>query len=187
MYLTGSVIRIRGVPILIRDAEDMKPNKSFKILYSPLGSGKILLEHYPSKCIDLSPVPLGFMNLPGKYSMTVLRLPKRMWKVGLNRNNISMINPITKKWADATYYLHTIELAKTILGDFPSLEEAIRLVGKGDYTSCAFSRDFAVGYDGIIIHKHCGHVGNFGKKEPLKRNYQYLKETLELQTKGRVK
>ena len=166
MYLTGSIIRVNGDPVIITD---LAPHNKgvYRIYY-------IQLEDYfkderdigiittDSKNIDLSPVELGFCNfkINGEHNtFYTYRSPQRMWKIGLHLNNfmINSLEPL-EFFFENSRILYSKSLEDTIKNKYPSFDECIIKIHKPHIKSIAFSRDFALSSD-RIYYKLFGTVG----------------------------
>ncbi len=122
--------------------------------------------------LDMSPVPLGFINYNG-YSYFAARKPmRRDWRQGLRANNTVIIGRHGGIKLDKRVYK---PLAKTILGKYPTFEDSLIEVRELGAAQCAFSRGFGVTATNKIIYKGDYIVGKIKGDTPiLDDNYKYL-------------
>jgi hypothetical protein len=172
--LTGTLVRVNKAPIYIIDVHNADRRRSYELEVQYLSNGKVGTIPY-DKNVDLSPVPLGNTNYQGG-SYFVSRVPARMWKQGLNENNMHCWDfegrnvriPITSKC-----------LIDTIDGKYPLFKEAFEAVYKEKVRSMAFSRDFSIRPNVLVYHSRV-EVGNLnGKDIQLFDKFFYLKELLQ--------
>lgn len=123
----------------------------------------------------LSSPPLGYCNLTS-YATYASRLAKReSWKQGINYNNLHFKN----NGKDSVTFE---ELSKTILGEYPTILEAIKLCKEEKVSSVAFSRNFALNSGGKILYRGREDVGvvDFNRKNiSLYEDKFFLKELLQ--------
>lgn len=148
--LLGTIVRLGKEPIKIA-AIDVNGGVMFNYLHNM---------EKPELCklrdIDITPVPLGFVNFDGRAFYTS-RIPKREdWKQGLRDNTLS----VAVSWSD---------LRLTILGKFPSLREATLTLNKRRTHSIAFDRNWAITVDMKLKYKEWD-VGEF--IDPIERRYK---------------
>lgn len=94
-------------------------------------------QHINLKDIDLTPVPLGFANL-GNVMAYLCRKPMRKdWKQGLS------VNSLVSYGLDKRDF-HLLQICDTVLGKYPTLQEAKDFVSVRINNSKAFSRDFGL-------------------------------------------
>lgn len=123
--------------------------------------------------IDLTPVPLGFVNLPGGNAVFTCRKPmRRDWKQGLSPNSIVVYGGEGR--------LNNFKpLIQPILKQYPNFATAVTNLSKRK--SCAFSRDFAVERSdtGISLKYRKYVVGSIDNGRPvLDPNYFFLDQHL---------
>lgn len=96
---------------------------------------------------------LGYVNTQFKQAIYLFRSPVRQYRVGFTRGNVGAVDPwgIAPDFFGSWPFLSGVE--DTLKGIFPSLEEALQLVGGGGYKSVAFDRQFAVNYKGFVYYK----------------------------------
>lgn len=150
------VLTKRGTPILVNDVINGKVVYSIGPELSRRGSCDL------SK-VNVSPPPLGYLNLYRGCTF-LSRVPKRRdWRQGLRPNNVK-----TGSGDSATFSM----INSYYRQKYPSFQEALL---KG---SCAFSRVFAV--DGSALMYKGGLVGNIINGEPrLLPEYEFLSGLLE--------
>lgn len=119
--------------------------------------------------VDISPVPLGYMNYDG-IATYLTRKPERCSKQGLTERTIHAEG--RANWLGIPFK----SLAKTINNEYPSIEEALDTISKRG-RSCAWHRCFAVSKNGLEYKgKTVGTVSKIGIS--LDKNYHYLTEFL---------
>lgn len=138
-------------------------------------SQKMQVIRLPDEQLDITPVPLGYVNSNAS-CFYVRRLPHRRYKQGLNKYNIRADSLMNLRGLLSSKYL-----ASCIMGDYPSFEEAVGLLNEGR-ERVAFSRRFALQREPIGLQfleyrsERCGWVS---KGEPvLGEGFEYLKEEL---------
>ena len=136
--------------------------------------------------VNLVPVKLGYV-FTGETVAYVMRKPTRKYQQGLNRHNI-VVSTLKKGEGEKAprpryeFDLAGQEICQTILGKYPDVGTAFQKVRSGEREAMAFSREWAVGTDGvdtIVYHKASvvGFVTNTSVK--LLPEYAFLKESLE--------
>lgn len=195
-YLVGSVVRdSSGMPVYIVDVSNRGRGISATVLYFDQR------EHVniPVTKLNLKPVPLGMCNwndlaAGGKKfvdAAMLYRLPSRQWKVGITTRTMKIV-PVRSGEGDSIWLrlekiqvLQSMALRSTILGEFPSLEEALDRIKGTTYRSVAFSRRFAVKSKGILNYKNEPQpVGQIIRGSPeLFKSYEFLKEQLQEDTR----
>lgn len=161
--LTGTIVRhaSTATPVLVEGVSHGDGSTAVRFLLS--GNRKIV----KLRELDLSPVPLGYVNRNGEDAVWCCRVPKRNdWRQGLRDNTLYAINAFDRP--------EDGDLARCITNNYPKLKDAMN---KGRLV--AFSRDWAV--SGTAIHHGLlGVVGHINNNElVLKDQYVYLKEDLE--------
>lgn len=179
-YLRHCIIRLNEEPIYVLGVTSL--------------SGEGLLYSFPHRMdvnddmkkinlkdedIDMTPVPLGFVNfstfISKAYAYSVTRLPVRAWKVGLTTNNMTVLN----RDIEHKQLMFSEGFRRTVIGAFPSLDECIKK--HKEVNSIAFSRHFSVDCFGNLFHhlieEPVGSVYN-NKELKLKERYTFLTEAL---------
>ncbi len=201
-YLTGCIIRTtEGEPIVVlecfapRDERDDQAARQPK--FGGITAAHLIMDGatiwVDKDRLDLSPVPLGFINITNAGGrprvVYTSRLPARIWKVGLTNHSIILTAPYPDAWQPAIGAVWKRScMADTIRGHFPSLQacqKAIRKDTRNDML--AFSRRFALRSGNKLYYKTLGEpVGVLRAGVPdLFEDYQYLKEVLEEDQNGR--
>jgi hypothetical protein len=119
------------------------------------------------KELDLSPIPLGFVNTPSAV-VNMYRLPSRLQKVGLCEDNtVCHINNQQR-----TTLTRTFNHARN---DYPSFEEACKTEASG----IAFNRKYAI-IDSQLFHSRLNDpIGTIKNSAiQLHKNYIYLSDEL---------
>lgn len=180
-YLGSSIVRYNGKPIYIQQCTAGANAGQYLIRYCSLDMARddeqeVRICNYPDDVIDLTPVPLGMVNVPGGI-VHVCRSPHRQWKIGLSSRNVSMkiLHCKTDKALVAANRLPFSEhLEDTILGKYPTLDKILgmaRPIG-------AFSRRFGV-IDKHLAYRTRHRVGKIIHGRPvLDDNFFYLREVL---------
>ena len=139
-----------------------------------LKSGRMSSIEYES--LDMSPVPLGFMNYDGEGIFAARKPMRRDWRQGLRSHNIMLYNKrigmlnLTDDMSKA--------LADTIMNKYPTLEFCVDKIKNG-YGSLAFCRGFSVAKGGILYYKGEFEVGKVENYKPvLHPKYVYLDRVL---------
>lgn len=189
-YLNGGVVRHKGVPVVVKEVflyeADGGVHKAvrYNVLDTAQRGGWCLI-----KDLDLTPVPLGMVNLVKngviRDAAYLTRTPERRWKIGLTQNATRIFavrrgpdaairtTPINEWWYSA--------LPSTIRGDYPKLEEAMLLMGASRRRAIAFSRNFAIDGERKLLYRHNAEpVGMVTErlKPLLYGQYKWLQEQL---------
>jgi len=125
--------------------------------------------------LTFEPLELGYINYHGTL-MWLYRTPKRMWKAGLNEDNVTAKGG----WVDGAVF-KSLGLYNTLMDIYPSMKDAY-VESQINNRNVAFHRDFAflftypiaVAYKGDKI----GEVTEAGNLKILEE-FDYLKEQLE--------
>lgn len=187
-YLGETVITFKSKPIYIYGIDTGRHSKNFELHYYDVGDdehkSKFILSD--NSDIDMTPVPLGLMsnksNMKHSCGM-VMRMPLRMYKIGLNRSNVRVENTVPS--LNARYrsrnseLLTSKELRDTVAGDYPRYSECFKASAK-DGNALAFSRRFAVCGEQLYYKALGVAVGGAKPSGPsLDENCFFLKEALE--------
>lgn len=131
--LNGSVVRHEDRPVWCEFVED--GNARVKYMGTDRWSNVPYME------LDLTPVPLGNVNING-FVVYVSRMPKRRdWRQGLRLANMRFDGVI----GNARINIVSNELANTILGAYPDITDCFDRIGNGECNGSAFSHHFSVG------------------------------------------
>jgi hypothetical protein len=165
--LDGTIVMLKGEPIYVKEVLD-----NGDLIYSPLAAPDT---DYLTALSELDVVgqnQLGYVNYGGS-AYYLMRKPIRGdWRQGLRMANLAFAGE------EGFGRLPFRELRQTILGQYPSFEEAIDLVKDEHWERCAFSRGFAVNRSGSLLYKQ-RIVGSYDKIVTLMEHYKYLTEYLE--------
>jgi len=132
---------------------------------------------FNSETMDLSPLPLGYVNLnrpfqKGAYVVGVHRIPVRNARVGIHSGNVLFSNK-EGRWN----LFFTKNMEDTMMGRYPSLMDALDRAGKTGM--CAFSRNFAVSNSKLYHVYYEEPVGShMGGRLSLDPDFRYLGELL---------
>lgn len=148
MYFRTTVL-YKGVPIYVEEI----PSRHDMVGVN-LSSGKRL--NFKFKHGDLLPPDghVGFVNYRG-YAVYVKRCPRRIYHVGLASGNItSVVVPaaIGVRVSESTI-LRTKNIADSMIGIYPTLEEALEQLERGDVNAVAFNKQFAITKGKSIYYK----------------------------------
>ena len=178
--ISGSVVRHNDVPVYVEHISG-GGMAHIRKLASDKGFHEVDYEE-----LDMTPVPLGFVNTIYGVSFA-RRVPKRRdWRQGL-RDIILMVECVLG--APTRIRSTSAELLNTILNIYPSASACVEAIECGEAVGMAFSRVFCVGNkekEGYALHYRIGHHvgwisigpdGNINTK--LKPEYDYLKEFLQ--------
>ena len=116
--LSDTIVRLKeGEPVMIMgvSGNDRDIIASY-LLLKDMAEGACKVED-----LDLSPVPLGYVNAHGR-SYYCVRQPRRRWKHGLDNGSLKTINSPNRFRADGETYP---ALASTIKRDYPTMEEGM--------------------------------------------------------------
>lgn len=182
--LDNSVVTCGGKPVYIKLVDTGKFGNMIAY-YFDINTGRNGEEPLNSLKWDFEPVSLGFSAYtedkvePTRY---IYRVPYRMWKLGLASGNIAHRDAHQFSYHNYRYnddeLLGSQILAKTILGDYPDLNEANKLSDKHE-CPIAFSRSFCVEH-GWLFYKWLGcPVGEITLRKPkLYEEFNYLSQVL---------
>ena len=166
MRLRKSVIRVGRLPVWVERIEGIPGEWELHVV--PLDGGLPFCVMLEENDVDLTPVPLGYVNLGDRVAY-VQRIPARKYKQGLNNENF---------WGDVD--LRGNDLANCILGKYPTYAKAIETVIRMQ-CDVAFSRHWAVAHQGHRIMyrgRDVGHYKEDGKVE-LSPGNEHLIECLQ--------
>jgi hypothetical protein len=152
-------------------------SKANGVIADEMSSGNQI--QFPYNELDLTPVPLGYVNRGAKGAIYIVRTPKRNdWKQGARAENLRFLfsreglKPQKKLIRDLDDRLIEVEadpavpifrmpdpqqLANTIEGRFPSFDEAVALTRKNN--EVAYNRNFSINLEGFIFHKGAHRIG----------------------------
>ena len=165
LYLVDSIIRYNSEPVFVRGV-----GGNFEVVANNLAKGGLVKFNLNSELVDLTPIPLGYLNTRGR-AFYVSRKPKRSWRQGLSSSNLR--NP--RHWE----LVLSKRLANLINGDYPPfLEVLVKFKDGGEVEEMAFSRRFAISREGSLYYKgeEVGHLKD--NNLTLHNDYQYLTEVL---------
>lgn len=191
-YLRASVIRVDNKPVYVMDvvmSDGRKIDNPLLLQYTPLEDINEDVRTLPLKDerVDMNPVPLGFLNYlneDGYTSYYISRFPSRKWKIGLSKENISVMMP---GGYEADRYIvqkvfPTKLMVNTIIGKYPSVKQIITGF-KRHRGSRAFSRRFTI-TDQLTVYyktleKPVGQVDSGKSTIKLFDEFFYLREVLK--------
>lgn len=165
-YLNSSIITYDGVPTYIEGVDE-----EFQALGVKLDSGdRVRFNVNEDKLVDLKPFKLGYLNYNGQ-AYYIARKPKRSWRQGLSKNNLS---------GSANWRLVCSQaLVSVVQNKYPTFGVCLDSVSGGLCSSASFHRLFRVrGVDGELVldyKERC--VGKLnGGEVALKEEYDHLRE-----------
>lgn len=174
LRLHRSVVRLGDSPVFVEDVIGLKD-----VMVTHLLSGNT--EKVKVDKLDLSPVPLGYVLTEERGLLLATRKPTRKFKQGLTQENLFTKSVLSDSPARLIYTSKS--MAKTIVGDYPTVGDAFQRVRSGSIKACPFSREWAVADNGedlcvVFRGEVVGYVGdNFLRILPERA---YLKESLQL-------
>ncbi len=185
LYLVGSVIRVGGVPIYVTDVRNSRSLGLIITYISLTNADKKTkeIDIYNSK-VDMTPVPLGFLNFQSfgrpKIAIRAFRTPSRQWRIGLTIDNLRLRPDRYNDHETKRKVIHSLSFKKSVCGEFPSLPKVLKMIKDKKANSQAFSRNFAIGKNGVRFIQLEEPVGKILKGEiMLFDDYLYLSELLE--------
>lgn len=165
--LVDTVISIDQVPCYVMAVSDDR-----KIKYKTFPAGVLQVCSLDSDKIDLTPLPLGYVNFK-RGSTYLTRIPQRRWKQGLDYRGIRSqgLDYREDDWFTSRAMLDCFNTK------YPSYLEALFLLEE-DRPCVAFSSKWAVDYEGAVFFRGTK-VGKIEGEITLKETYGYLQEMLE--------
>lgn len=165
--LAETIVRKGEEPIFVH-----KVSRGMQVTYHSLSDKEGEEKVCKIEELNLKPVSLGYCNF-NKQVVYLSRLPmRRDWRQGLRRGNFVGIGEvdINRLGYDA--------IGKTIEGVYPSFEKCVSLLGK--VRAIAWSRNWALRHDGVVMYKGDKAVGNLVEgKIVLDTRFHYLSQALE--------
>lgn len=176
--LVGTIVRRLedGYPVKIHQVQGN--NRKMSVSAQPLDLEYIQV--IPLSGLNLEPVKLGFCrSTSGKVGVSfIARTPLRHdWRQGLRANNIRIL------YGDDYRFCSNRELTKTIMGVYPSFEEALDSSVNNPGVIIPFGRAWAIQTKGKepvsrILYKWIGPVGDVIRgKVDFEDGYRYLLES----------
>jgi hypothetical protein len=176
--LKNSIVRLKNEPVTVINLD----LATGEVVYSGLGK-KGNYKAAPLEEFDLSPIPLGYVNLHQQCTL-VSRRPERYYKQGLTTSTYqSSPFPCT---------LHSKEFYNTVIGRYPKPIDCLEKIVCGEATTQAFSRCFAFVDNGltkestvglvfrrVLVGKAIWNPAGKNINYQLEEQYQYLQEMLE--------
>ena len=127
---------------------------------------RILSNNTQDKCklaeLDISPVPLGYVNLNNKASYLTRKPMRQDWRQGFRNVSAAFVD-YPMHWEDINFK----KLSDTIEGIFPTFKQVIGKVVRNpnaEVGSMAFSRELAINTKKNLLYKtmHVGDVDDEG-------------------------
>ena len=182
MRLDGCIIRVGPHPVRVISIEEGYDERNdrdgYKVYFRYLKSNREDYTMLIEENVDISPVPLGYVNLDTETVYTQ-RIPERRWKQGLCAEGFHAIGRaslITEVFNNGTC------LADTILGNYPPFKNSLQLMQHPQTISTAFCRIFAIQKkeENEYLLMHIGReVGKIENERPtLNNSFTHLTEAL---------
>lgn len=180
LRLRHSVVLFERKPVIVMDVRDVE-----NVVVQDILSGDD--KHAKVSELDLQPshAPLGYVMTPHGVYMA-MRKPVRKYKQGLTQDNLIVKGVLQKRGEDVPrrpVHFSSVELAKTMVGDFPDIGKAFQSVRSGDKKIVPFSRDWAIAdHEDDLSIVFRGEVVGFATDNSVKLLPErfYLRESLEL-------
>jgi hypothetical protein len=163
--LKGTIVMINGEPVLVDDIQH-----DATTIFRYLKTNEYDVCHVDD--LDLvGQNKLGYVNYEDN-SYHLVRKPLRHdWRQGLRMGNMVFTGP------EGFYEVPLENLRHTILGIYPTFQQAAESVSEGAWKKRAFSRNFAVGQDNRLFYRERW-VGTYDKLVMLQEKFKYLTESL---------
>lgn len=168
--LSGTIIRVNGEPSFVLETQG---NSLVIIPLNEIDSRKkkpVVLDA-ADPAVDIASPLLGYANLyeSGRVKYYA-RQPSRIYKQGLDFRNMRYSSLGSREWHPSQATHETYEaLHKTIKGEFPKLDTALRMLKSGDVNEVAIHRDIALALDKdlqiIVVYFKNSKVGYMNLKE----------------------
>jgi len=181
MYLSGTVVRLDGTPVYIRQVEPLDSG-GITARYRVLGEDNNRNRTLADGGWDLTPVPLGYINLGRDGCYYLIRTPGRRYHQGLHGDSLcSLRNGRVTVFGFPDMAL----LSRTILGEYPTYQEVYDAVTHGSQPK-AFTRTLALNGGGHITLEHRGTEVGYEADSAmvLYPEFAYLKENIREQLNG---
>lgn len=167
--LNGTVVRYGEDPVMVQHVDENVVCHCYV-----LDTGKEI--QVPLSDLNLVPVPLGYINSPGRNAYYAVRRPmRRDWRQGLRYNSMVITDrPV------APEEIPWIDIARTIRGKYPTFKELVESLERDELTkTTAWSRQYALTPEATV--KYCGTTIGHLKNGTLifKEDFTYLKESFE--------
>jgi hypothetical protein len=179
--LSDSIVSFNGHPVYVERVDE-----EGDVRYTPLGSNDRPLTAR-LKDFDLTPLPLGNINLNRGMVSYAARYPVRGWKQGLRMGSIYFLTNSTE---GRRINPHDTGFVNCLTGNYPTMKSCIESLVCEEAQQIAFSREFflhpfdktgmsLLGYKNIIVG-----VGRLTEAKDnllftLNEKYKFLQETLE--------
>lgn len=180
--LQGTIVRRKKIPVIVHEVRGD--------VVSALNMVTKEEEVFNYKELDITPVPLGYVNY-NKHTFYLSRSPVRNdWRQGLRDRSMvwryDSYNQYTQQYAKMTklgkdFGVPVDCVAKTIMGEYPTFNKVLntlKLLNKSN--SMSFSRFFAVRGDSSLMYRtlKVGDIDEKGKIVLLDKFF-YLKESVQ--------
>lgn len=180
LRLRHSVVLFERKPVIVMDVQDVE-----NVVVQDILSGDDKRAKVAELDLQPSHAPLGYVMTPHGVYMA-MRKPVRKYKQGLTQDNLIVKGVLQKRGEDVPrrpVHFSSIELAKTMIGDFPDIGKAFQAVRSGDKKIVPFSRDWAVAdHEDDLSIVFRGEVVGYATDNSVKLLPErfYLRESLEL-------
>tara|TARA_Y100000310_G_scaffold344692_1_gene458842 strand:- start:2890 stop:3495 length:606 start_codon:yes stop_codon:yes gene_type:complete len=180
MRFDQTIIRYKGKPIFVNSVSATPKQYVSRLNFTVLENGIEGTILTTNKQLDINPLPLGYLNQWGMASYCA-RIPARMYKQGLHRDNLLVLCDDERPRRDNDVY-GTPGFKAMCLGDYPSFKFVLKRVFKDNVNSCAFSRVFALNNKCGLFFKGDNMIGTWMKRKKclnLNPKFFFLKELLQ--------
>lgn len=139
--LEGTVVRLKCKPVYVHNVtRGMKATVSY---LSKMGDYFVV----EAEQLDLKPVTLGYCNKRG-HATYLMRMPmRRDWRQGTRLANM------TTKGELHIGAFNNKDLEAVILNNYPTLTQCLKAVSNLACYSMAWSREWAVGLNNVLLYK----------------------------------
>lgn len=174
--LLHTIVRHGGVPVTILEI------RGREVTVQHLKDERVNVVRYDE--LDITPVPLGYMNTREDTIFTCRRPMRNDWRQGLRSQTLVGID-------GRSCPFDNISLHNTIMGIYPTFRQAVEYFGenlnsKNPFTAVrvkdktAFNRDFALKRNGNIEYKGVMIIGTVHNGRPIvNEKCLWINETLE--------
>lgn len=149
----ANLVSYKGDIVYVSRVFEDRTVKVFDLLKQVYKSAEFSLEDF-----SVIKSRLGMVNVFDSV-IYMSRIPIRKMAIGLNKSNIS-VNTVPTEYPegkdDTRYAVQSLVIApivNTLLGIYPSLEEALQQVNKEKPSTIAFDRQFAVNSQSEVFYK----------------------------------
>lgn len=170
-YLEGTIVSYKGLPVYIQDAMQ----DGFVATYLNNQREKFLIKR-DDKDLNVSSLPLGYINTHRAGALYLMRTPERQWKQGISNATLKYMDQKSKIVGGFPILDFREEAFAMFVGNYTHIEDAIEHATALN-KPWAFHRHFAVDRDNQLFFK-TKKVGTINKRKviSLEKTYSYLHE-----------